>query len=236
MVHQLLLNIPVKVGEVGAGDRRGGIHRAALDPDLELDIVRRIRRIADVLERHRVALLAGRGGATERFERVEGDHPRRDRGRKVLGSKRTERHVLPLLDVACTPVVHDHHTEDVVLGILHRDRLPGLHRTATNKEGHFELEVEKAARAVHAALLGVILIFLQLARRTRHIGAGHVHGTGAPVVADWQVKPKKRMRQVDGVRIGKCWWLAVRVLTGGTRCRLVVVNGWWWEVSPSVHA
>ena len=37
----------------------------------------------------------------------------------------------------------------------------------------------------HAALLGVILIFLQLARRTRHIGAGHVHGTGAPVVADW---------------------------------------------------
>ena len=69
---------------------------------------------------------------------------------------------------------------------------------------------------LHAALLGVVLVFLQLARRTRHIGAGHIHGAGAPMVPDRQVEPKGgRARSAVSVLS------IVRWLAGVDR---------WWQV------
>ena len=58
----------------------------------------------------------------KRLERVERDHPRRDRRREALGEKRTERLVFPRLDVARRPVVQQAHAEHVLLGLVDRDR------------------------------------------------------------------------------------------------------------------
>ena len=65
---------------------------------------------------------------------------------KFLAVERAERHVLPLLDVARTPVVHQHHAEDVLLRLAHRDRL--AQRVAlADDEGSLQLDVQLGGRA-----------------------------------------------------------------------------------------
>ncbi len=65
---------------------------------------------------------AAKAGDAERRERFERDHPGRDGGREVLGEERPERLVLPLLDVARRPVVHEAEAEQVLFGLGDGDR------------------------------------------------------------------------------------------------------------------
>ena len=70
------------------------------------------------------------------LESLHGDHPRRDGGSQVLGSKRSERNIFPLLDVSCGPVVHQDHSEDVLVRVLGGDGLAHGWAVATNEESH----------------------------------------------------------------------------------------------------
>ena len=81
---------------------------------------------------------------TKNLESFHGDHPRRDGGSQVLGPKRSQRNVLPLLDVPRGPVVHEDHAEDVLVSLLGGDGVPHGRAVPTNKESHLELEVHQA--------------------------------------------------------------------------------------------
>ena len=81
------------------------------------------------------------------LESLHGDHPRRDGGSQVLGSKRSERNIFPLLDVPCGPVVHQDHSEDVLVRVLGGDGLSHGWAVATNEESHLELKVHQATWA-----------------------------------------------------------------------------------------
>ena len=56
------------------------------------------------------------------LECVERHDPRRDRRRKILREERTERLILPRLDVARRPVVDETQAEDVSLRLIERNR------------------------------------------------------------------------------------------------------------------
>ena len=68
------------------------------------------------------------------LESLHGDHPRRDGGAQVLGSKRSERNIFPLLDVPRRPVVHQDHSEDVFVGLLSSDGVAHGGAVAPNEE------------------------------------------------------------------------------------------------------
>ena len=80
------------------------------------------------------------------LECLHGDHPGGNRGAKVLGSKRSQRNIFPLLDVPRGPVVHENHSKDVLVRVLGSDGLAHGRALATDEEGHLELEVHQAAR------------------------------------------------------------------------------------------
>ena len=69
----------------------------------------------EVGQRRGVARRAREGRDPERRQRLERHHPGRDRGREALGQERAERLVLPRLDVARRPVVHQAEPEQVLL-------------------------------------------------------------------------------------------------------------------------
>ena len=81
------------------------------------------------------------------LESLHGDHPRRDGGAQVLGSKRSERDIFPLLDVPRRPVVHQDHSEDVFVGLLSSDGVAHGRAVAPNEESHLELKVHQATWA-----------------------------------------------------------------------------------------
>ena len=80
------------------------------------------------------------------LECLHGDHPGGNRGAQVLGSKRSQRNIFPLLDVPRGPVVHENHSKDVLVRVLGSDGLAHGRALATDEEGHLELEVHQAAR------------------------------------------------------------------------------------------
>src|ERR1051325_9922653 len=102
---------PIHVAEVAAADP------CAVQPDFYRDVERDV-----VFEMRQHRIFALRLHAI-RLERVERDDPRRDRRRKVLREKRTERLVLPRLDVARQPVVDETEAEDVIERVPHRNRI-----------------------------------------------------------------------------------------------------------------
>ena len=53
-----------------------------------------------------------------------------------LGSEGSERHVLPFLDVASRPVVHEDHAEYVLVCLARTDRLAESIASAADKKGH----------------------------------------------------------------------------------------------------
>ena len=77
-------------------------------------------------------LLRGRLDAVL-LEQRERRHPGGDRRLERLAEERAERDVLPRLDVARAPVVHEHDAEDVVGEALRRDRLAASVGTPTTK-------------------------------------------------------------------------------------------------------
>ena len=134
-------------------------------------------------------LLDGRGHPGG-LQREQGNHPRGDRRGERLAEVGPERHVLPGLDVACGPVVEEHHTEDVLLGPVDRDRF--AHRVArADDEAELGLDVEPGRRAEHR---GVVRGALALACRAHDVGARHHDRGRAAVVADRQVLPVRRQR------------------------------------------
>ena len=120
---------PVRVTEIRRRQPIAGVaalaHRFGLQPRLERDVDRAsvaVRGRVEIRQRRRIA---GRmpERAAERRERIERDDPRRDRRREVLREERSERLVLPALDVARAPVVEQHEAEHVLLGVTDRHRL-----------------------------------------------------------------------------------------------------------------
>jgi len=102
VVHQHLLQRPVHVPQVGVG-QHGGLRSAGrLDSNGEVDVNgATLVGLVEVGQWRRVLF---RPGAAEGRQGVHGHNPRRDGRAEVLGSKRTERDVLPRLDVASCEV------------------------------------------------------------------------------------------------------------------------------------
>src|SRR5258708_12675099 len=74
----------------------------------------------------RVAGGAHEGRPSEGLESVEGNHPWRDRRRKTLGQERSQRLVLPSLDVPPPPAVHHTEAKHMSFTSSHPTRLPQL--------------------------------------------------------------------------------------------------------------
>ena len=94
-------------------------------------------RAVEIRQRRGIAVGPQERRRAKRLERVERHDPRRDRRREALGEKRTERLVFPRLDVARGPVVQQAHAEEVLLGLVDRDRrrrarCPGPMKTPTS--------------------------------------------------------------------------------------------------------
>src|SRR6266571_6002548 len=77
----------------------------------------------------------------ERFERFQCDDPWRNARAKVLGQERAERLILPCLNVARAPIIHQDKAEDVIDGTSdwHR-RTPRISRP--DQECHFQFVIE----------------------------------------------------------------------------------------------
>src|SRR5687768_8479745 len=83
--------------------------------------------------------------STKRLQRIHRNNPWRDGGGKVLGEKRTQRHVLPLLNIACGPVIEQNKSCDIVFGLGGVYRMTELCFSAGDKR-YFKLEVELSCR------------------------------------------------------------------------------------------
>mmetsp|Transcript_15676 Transcript_15676/g.32170 ORF Transcript_15676/g.32170 Transcript_15676/m.32170 type:complete len:237 (+) Transcript_15676:404-1114(+) len=175
VVHQLLLHIPVHVLEVGARDHSRGFHVFSLNLHLEGNVIRAVVRVLEVWQWDGAVLLAGRGFAAERLKSVQGHHPRRDRGGEVFGPEGPQRYVLPLLNVARRPIVHEHEAKYVFFRVLHAQRLSRREASPPHEKRHLQLEVKQPARPVRAALRRVGCVFLELPRRPNHIYTAHEH-------------------------------------------------------------
>src|SRR5262245_38664005 len=102
---QLLSETPVQVLEVRSADDLRSVHLLALERHFQVYVVSGVA--GELQIRQRFWLLLGTWSA-KRLERFESHDPRRDRAHEVLGEKRPERHVLPRLNVASTPVVEQY--------------------------------------------------------------------------------------------------------------------------------
>mmetsp|Transcript_16871 Transcript_16871/g.49103 ORF Transcript_16871/g.49103 Transcript_16871/m.49103 type:complete len:287 (+) Transcript_16871:805-1665(+) len=136
VVHELLLHVPVHVGKVGASHSPRRIHALALDGHLQGNVVAAVVGVLEVLEGLRVRLDSSRRRAAEWLQGVQGDYPRGDGGRKVLGAEGAQGHVLPLLDVPSAPIVHEHDAKDPVLGLCHGQALPWSTTRPPDEEPH----------------------------------------------------------------------------------------------------
>src|SRR5258708_37605460 len=129
--------------------------------------------------RQRRRLLRGRVAAVL-LEQRERRHPGGDRREERLAEERPERDVLPQLDVARAPVVHQHDAENVLGEALWRYGLaaPAGH---TDDEAELELEVETLCGCVdrRARVWG-----LELPARPEHVGAADGDRARAAVISD----------------------------------------------------
>lgn len=140
-----LRKAPQEILSTGPGKRRGApIRRRQID--LQLDIIDRVLPLLlQVIQDRGLVLQLGRA---ERLQRIGQHDPRRDGGPEVLGVEGAQRHVLPRLDVARRPVVHEHEPEDVRRRLADRDRL--AHAVPRAQEAaELELDVETPAGAQH---------------------------------------------------------------------------------------
>mmetsp|Transcript_5796 Transcript_5796/g.18243 ORF Transcript_5796/g.18243 Transcript_5796/m.18243 type:complete len:430 (-) Transcript_5796:18-1307(-) len=211
VVGELLEDAPVHVLVVGVGDD----HRVALlgvDRHRQVDVVVARRRVAQVRQRLRLGL---RGAGDAEGLKGEGrDDPRRDGRAEVLAQERAERDVLPLLDVARTPVIEGREAEDLLVRLGDRDRLAELVAGA-DVRGHLELEVDGGRRAERRGRLRVGTL-LPVGARQR--GAADDDGGRAAVVPDGDVQPVLEQRG----RVGAEHLAEVRgVLAGGVAVGVV---------------
>ena len=122
------------------------------------------------------------------YQSICGHDPRRDGGRDVLGSERAKGHVLPLLNVTSTPVVHENEAKDLVRGLTDVDgfsqRVAGAHEGSD-----LHLEVHQSAWAENGSLLGVRVVLLELTARAADGSSRRNHGRRSAVISNGQMQP-----------------------------------------------
>src|SRR6185437_2112756 len=120
-------------------------------------------------------------------------HPAGHGGGERLAEERSERDVLPGLDVARGPVVEQGQPEDVVREPTGGDPVaePG---GGADDEPHLGLDVEPAAGSVGRAAAAL----RSLTARSTYVRARHHDGAGPAVVADREVPPVRLQRLVVG--------------------------------------
>ena len=97
---------------------------------------------------------------------LKADNPRGDASRPVLRAERSQWNVLPLLNIAGAPVVHDDEAEDPVLRLGHGDGRSWRVGGTANEESHLELEVEKLAGTEDGTFFRVVFVLLELPLRS----------------------------------------------------------------------
>lgn len=141
MVSNSLGNTVVEVFEVAHGHPVRFSHLGSLDEDLKVDIVGAEVTVLEIGEE--LGLLLGESS----FKWSKGfgsNNPGTDSGGEVLGIERTERNILPDLEVASAPVVEEGVPENVIFCFADFDWLSqGV--SLANDCSHFELEIKAIA-------------------------------------------------------------------------------------------
>src|SRR5215207_2200336 len=174
-VSDLLGYRPVQVPRVRAR------HNGAVQLDLQWD-VEGPWLLAQIVERVWLLRLARDAAVGELVERHD---PVTHRRRERLPEERPQWLVLPGLDVAGGPVVHQQHAEDVVERALNRHRLAHLAGRADHEAG-LELDVEAHARAE--------LRPGALPARAPNRAAARHNRSRSPVIADREMPPVRQQR------------------------------------------
>ncbi len=95
----------------------------------------------------RIFLGARASRCAKRRERLGGHNPGRNSRGKILPEKRSQRLILPGLNIASGPIVHQAKTKDVLIGFSNRD--PAAQSVAcANVQSGFEFVVEAAAGSI----------------------------------------------------------------------------------------
>jgi len=178
-------------------------HAVSLNIDAELDVVAAVVLVDQVRERSGVYLLSSTRLALERLEGHGGDDPGGNRRGPVLGSEGAQGNVLPLLDVAGAPVVHDNKAEDAILGLVHGDLGAGRVGWPAHENCHLQLEVAKAAGTVGRSLLGLsgVLLELPAGANDSSVGPRQKNGRSAAVVPNRKVEPVGLKRVVGAAEL-----------------------------------
>ena len=207
VVHQLLAHGPVHVFEVTTRQDMRRLERIVGKMNFEVDVVRGSLGVF-VLEVGKNGRVLDGLLSAEGLKGLQSDHPGRDSGGKVLGGEGTQRHVLPRLNVASAPIVHESNSKDVGVGVLHGDRITKL-VSGANEKGEFQLVVQALAARVHglSSVLG-----LELSARAANVSTRDDDARSAAVITDGQPKPvgqqgsivrAEHLSQVGGVFAGR---------------------------------
>ncbi|SPE17970.1 exported hypothetical protein [Candidatus Sulfotelmatomonas gaucii] len=152
VVRDQLRNRPIEIAQISAAQHHGRcaclLHLRGLEINLEgkIDSVAICSRRAQISKRGWIAFGAFECGNAIWRQCFQRNNPGRDGCGEVLRKKRTERLVLPRLDVACRPVVDEAQAEDVLLGFGDRNRL--TQRVGrTDEDAHFQFVVEPVRRS-----------------------------------------------------------------------------------------
>merc|ERR1719385_76604 len=182
VVSKLLLHRPVHVSEVGLR-HSAPLPVLGVDLNIQLDVEGEGIGMAEVWKWCWVLFVVCH---RKWLQSLHGDHPRRDGGPQVLGPKRSERNIFPLLDVPRRPVIHEDHSEDVLVCLLGGDGLAQGRAVATNEESHLQLKVHQATWA-KLGWLGVNRPGLSIWPSDRC--ARNDNGRGSTMVANWEMLP-----------------------------------------------
>src|SRR4051812_2255125 len=111
MMGQLLRNAPIEILEVGASDDLGRGHTPGLQSGLELDIKCKVVRTPKI--RQRLRILDWKW-LSERLQRFQTNDPGRNTGGEILRQERSQRLVLPRLNVSGAPIIHQNESENMI--------------------------------------------------------------------------------------------------------------------------
>mmetsp|Transcript_24758 Transcript_24758/g.56211 ORF Transcript_24758/g.56211 Transcript_24758/m.56211 type:complete len:410 (+) Transcript_24758:402-1631(+) len=185
VVGQLLREGPIHVLHVTSGDHVLPLLFRCLQGHRQLNVNIGLigSLVLEVGERRRVLLL--RGGHSVRGQGVQGNHPGCNCGAKILPQERAQGLVLPLLDPSRGPIVHERHSEDVVLRLRQRDGI-ALLITRPHKDGHLQLNIQQFLGTPHR--IGCVF-GESLAVRPSQRSAGHDDGRSTTMVSHGNVQP-----------------------------------------------
>ena len=201
--------------------------------------------VRQVRQRRGITGCARERRAAKRRQRLERDHPRRNRGREALRQERPERLVLPGLDVARRPVAQQHGAEHVLARVA-RSTIGCAERIAgADEEAELDLVVEAPARAERGAAAAsaawsdrsVARMAVSesttgrsaaviadrhpfVVRRQRVVGAEQAPNVGRMkyrCIEIGEVADRERQQQLG---VGRAWSDAGRARADSHRCRL----------------